>query len=480
MKLAVSRLLCDPMSLELPRKQGGEPNFLEVVRGIDVRGTLDDTHGLHLERVAADTLELRRGRWTFGSRPLTVEPLALHGLTVDLHVRSGASPIGAVAARDLSAATVVLGLAADQRLQVERIAARGVTFRFIDGGITVEVEDLKLAGGELVLPGRRIRWDAAHAKRVAFRRDETDGTSVKVGELVVDGIAIELEHLDAHANGNGAAPRPPASATAGPAAPIDWHFLDAIDGQVDVDLTVAVKVPVIRKRTGTHEFRIAIREGQLDYHAAERQLSFLEDAIIDFELEDHRLILEKDIPLLAKDEKVLVYWPLDAEAHALAEQHLVRLRTLVTGKTPERRPEEPPPLPDEDPKQKSVRVLGVDADDIAVDLTIGAGATTPLNGGTLTFGRPGDALAGHLHIQGALHMRADGEPIADPGEVHLNLENAAVVLKHVGLGRGVTASGAIAATLDDVAVRFAKLAPEHVAMHTGHLAIADGVLHIAP
>jgi hypothetical protein len=70
-----------------------------------------------------------------------------------------------------------------------------------------------------------------------------------------------------------------------------------------------VRLPVIHRRVATHTARLAIAAGAIDFKELEHGLSLLEDTILDFEVEDRALLLERDA-VLAK--KRLFAWPLDA------------------------------------------------------------------------------------------------------------------------------------------------------------------------
>ncbi|HWN69476.1 MAG TPA: hypothetical protein VNM90_17665, partial [Haliangium sp.] len=108
---------------------------------------------------------------------------------------------------------------------------------------------------------------------------------------------------------------------------IDWRFLDRVDGQIDVDVTVDVHLPVIRRRRATHYFRVPIEKGIFNYRQLENGLSSLENAVIDFDVRGHKLVIERDLPII-RMRKNLVEWRLDDEEMALARQRKVKLRTL--------------------------------------------------------------------------------------------------------------------------------------------------------
>jgi len=107
-------------------------------------------------------------------------------------------------------------------------------------------------------------------------------------------------------------------------------LLDGIAGDVNVDLAVDLTVPVIGRRTATHEFRIPIENGALDYRELESDLSTLEDALLDFSVRDGALVLERGIPLIPTRGrgKPILRWDLDGDDLALAEVRRIRLAML--------------------------------------------------------------------------------------------------------------------------------------------------------
>jgi hypothetical protein len=107
----------------------------------------------------------------------------------------------------------------------------------------------------------------------------------------------------------------------------DFGFLDRITGRLDVDLTMAITVPVIGKREATHHFRVPIVSGVLNYRELERDLASVEDAFIDLEVRGQTLALERSIPILGM-EKPLIVWELSPEELELAKKRLARLRTV--------------------------------------------------------------------------------------------------------------------------------------------------------
>jgi len=122
---------------------------------------------------------------------------------------------------------------------------------------------------------------------------------------------------------------PTASRQSG-AANIDWSVLDGLSGPLDVDVLVDMKVPVLGSRHAKHPLRISIQSGTLNYLELERDLSALEDSLVDFAVRDGDLVLERGIPLLPTRGrgKPIPIWPLNAEDFALTTENRVRLSVL--------------------------------------------------------------------------------------------------------------------------------------------------------
>jgi len=115
---------------------------------------------------------------------------------------------------------------------------------------------------------------------------------------------------------------------------VSWQFLDALFGHLNVDLFVDLNGPLIGRRTETHEFRVAIRDGSIDYDALERDVHWLERSFLDIEVADTKLVLERNLPLIPFSSKALLWWPLDADELRLAWKKRVKLRTLLGWEVP--------------------------------------------------------------------------------------------------------------------------------------------------
>lgn len=405
MKLDVERLVSERLALELPRKRGGEPHRIELGAGKDVRGEVRTGDGVVLDHVTASALDVGAVRWFLGDVPLDLGPVTLQGVMVDLRIPKG-GPIGGVI--EVAEITEVGGpggrghavtLGPGRTAVVGRIVARRVSLRFSPDALRIDIGALELADVVVRIDEALPENQPHTVARAAEELREAERAAAFRGSVGDRALAPEG---------------------------IDWRFLDALDGHVDVDVSLDVAVPVIGHRKGTHELRIPIERGVIDYKRAEHQLAAIEDALIDFELEDGRLILEKDIPLVPRDEKVLLYWALDPEERALAEEDKVRLRTLMGALKPARTPKQKKQDAEDkrerlaaleksaaagDPaEKKKVRVLGLDLAAVDVDLSFKS-PPEPLRapGSPLPPPVVGVSVFGRVTAQGAFHYRAEGE-----------------------------------------------------------------------
>lgn len=255
--------------------------------------------------------------------------------------------------------------------------------------------------------------------------------------------------------------------TNGGAAPIsDWSFLDAIDGHLNVDLFVDTTVPLLGRRRATHHFRIPVERGTVDYRGIEDNLHWLEDAFLDIEVVDGKLVLEQDLPLVPFRGKALVWWNLDAKELELARQRRVKLRTLLS-------PEFPAPSPSAKKKKPSVTFHQFALRNLDIDLSIRrptqlvVGDVARVQLGTKE--RPG---AVELRLRGDLqyHMRRPLEATTitstlhrlSAGDTELSFDPVTVSASSVDLG-----------PIDEANMGFQGLEPKSVAARLGSATIHD-------
>lgn len=277
---------------------------------VDARVPLAPSHGLPM-----------RGRATL--RLLDAEHLQLGGFVPDLSCglriaqlaveqspEGGAASLGALTVHELR--TMVAGML----LQLGTGTIEDVEANWKPGSLTAHLGSASF--DKLTASSEAIEISA---ERVALTRPAAvSGGRIHIGELTIDEIKVAIDDLPGLLKGSG-------SGGGSLQLPLDLRLLDLIDGNLEIAATVDASVPIIGRRKATHEFRLPIERGTIDYKKLERGLSTLEDAVIDFELKDSRLVIERDIPII-RMRKDLVEWSLDADELALARCRRVRLRTL--------------------------------------------------------------------------------------------------------------------------------------------------------
>jgi hypothetical protein len=212
-----------------------------------------------------------------------------------------------------------------------------------------------------------------------------------------------------------------------------------------------VKLPVIKHRVATHSAKLAVTAGSIDFKELEHGLSLLEDAVLDFEVEDAALVFELDA-LLAK--KTLLRWPLDEAGVERARRGAVRLRTLLqptTGGGSAR---------DDDDRDEapSVALLRVDVDGLTADVGVRGGSTEPLAVGAVRLGAEGSPALESLRVRGRLAHDAAHE--GDPTQLHVEAAGLDLGLEGVALGgRRVDLGGATLAALTGGVVTFRGFTP---------------------
>ncbi|MBX3261838.1 MAG: hypothetical protein KF782_19295 [Labilithrix sp.] len=346
---------------------------------------------------------------------------------VELVVRGGE---GSLAAESVELGAFSLRIGA---LELASDVVRGERVRIAWGP-----DPFRLTAAGLHAPGLRVSVPGARiaAGGVALAAFDVDGGSVAVGRAAVEGARVEVKM------GGGAA------SEAAPAPPrareplLDLRLLDALEGRLDVDVEVDLTVPIIGRRQATHRLRVGIDQGTIDFLALERNLSRLEDAILDFAVRDGGLALERVNPLLPArgHGKPIVVWDLDAADLELAKNDRVRLSVLPNARVVGA--DDPKP---EAPQAKSpislrhLAFLGLDARLRLAPIELASGQLRLKHVGGLTLGG---------------EVRYDpGEP-APPGLVRGDLSELAASVHRLALG---------ASTLDVEAVQVDRVAPVEVA-----------------
>lgn len=298
----------------------GAPATVANLR-VDGHIPLGDHRSLPLEGRASLKLLDAESVVVEGALPRLSCGVRVEHLAVEQTGDGGAATVGAVMVRDLqtTAAGFLLRLGT---AEVEEIHLAWSPRR-------TEIVTSALALGKLEASSRNI--DFAIEELVMPRGMNVVGGQICIPELAIAKITMTIDQLqDLLPREGGEQAKTEAKTDSGNdwiQIPLDPRLLDLVNGRFAVDVTVDAALPVIGRRKATHAFRVPIESGTLNYKQLERGLSTLEDAVIDFELRNSKLVIERDIPII-RLRKNLVEWSLDEDELALAQQRRVRLRTL--------------------------------------------------------------------------------------------------------------------------------------------------------
>jgi hypothetical protein len=498
-KISLDRIDSRALVVDLPGE--GDPR-VAIRSAVGLRGLLEQAADrLTLSSAAAEAVELDALRLVFGSLVLTCGPGATFA---ELSVAVDHSPEHL--ALDVSAASVTMAdlgvVDADvvvgggvtligARLSVHDAEGSLAAERLELAGFTLRIGDLELSADQLSGRGVVIRWGAAGfsltadalegpglritsanlrvaLQSVGVRSFSLDGARITVGEATAKTGSVALT-LAAETSVTSAGPPPKEVRPETQAEPLlDWRMLDALEGQVDVDIEVDLSVPVIGSRHATHRMRIPIAHGALDYRALESNLSTLENALLDFSVRDGALRLETVNPLFPArgHGKPIVVWDLDAPDLALAEEERVRLAVLTRARLADHDSADTAPSASAEPEAKSafaLRKLAFHRIDVRLALTPSEG---PLIGQLRPRG------IGALVAKGNL-VHVPGEPSTTPGAVlgELSDLSASLVALRLGTQRLDVASLAFA-SLSPLEMTFADVHPTRIVLELSGVALS--------
>lgn len=443
MRIDVDKLATHGFKLDLAGKgpllelgpSGALSGFYELGDD-DMRIRAGVSHELAVTRLAwaleGTTLELKSHAHLAGAQVALVIPRG-----------AGSSWSGTVAAERVALGSLELSLAA------------------VDGPVTIS--GIEIEGLALDRSGERLRLKAARASigRLSVRFGRVvlsatrvelpeglaiDETSVSLGALRIAEVSVTVDDVMALVERR----QRPVTSDDGPA--LDWTWLDQLNGKVDVDLMADTTVPLIGRRRATHHFRIPIAEGTIDFKALERNLSTLEDAVLDFAIRDGKLVFERDLPLVPWNQKTLVFWDLAPEELLMAKRNRVRLRRLRELQVPE-----PKSAPDPS-KKPSVEVRSLHFDNVAIDLTLRGPTSVPLAGGRFHLGDEDAHALSALRLRGDVRYDAAGAP--DRTTLVIDAEGLVCGVDGMSFGAVTLAARAIAvASLEQASLTFEGVVP---------------------
>ncbi|HEX5658459.1 MAG TPA: hypothetical protein VFX59_14755, partial [Polyangiales bacterium] len=300
------------------------------------------------------------------------------------------------------------------------------------------------------------------ANDVALSAVGMHGDAYRLGQARFGKLAVEVELTSSASEG---APSKPASKPL-----FDYAVLDGLSGHLNVDVHVDIALPIIQHRRATHELRIPIDEGSIDYRKLESNLRPLEDSLIDFSVRDGGLVLEVGLPLIRTRGrgKPILRWDLSPADLELAEERRVRLAVLPNVRSASANsepPKEKEKEKDED-KESSVRLRELSLENIDAVLNL---APEPSKGTALR-----ELSFAALELSGGVHHDPEGTP--REGTLRGDLKNLRVVLAGLPLGASALRGELGLAALNELAVRFLDLKPQKVRAQLEQLTLKDVAL----
>lgn len=458
MQIDAEKLATQGLRLDLGTDE--RRRLLELGPSGAVTGTYELVEGRHrICAGASHALALTNLEWDVGDvRIVLTSHGKLERLTVDLQVTAGAGAKGTISCSDLSAAVIEIW---HPRLGSGPVELRGVRAKRVHLDLDGRKAQVRMAGLEmdeatLSLPTGTLRLEGlALPAGLRASREGWEAKTVRLGALTVKApdLGAMLTRRPRQTKASGAAPK------------LDLRLLDRISGRVSLDVTIDAAIRAIGMRKATHRFRVPIRGGSLNFKTLEKGLARLEDSILDFAVDDGKLQLVKDIPLVPFDRKTLVYWELDREDQALASHNRVRLRRLLDYRIPA----------DDGPRKRSkgpaVRLDKVACDEIDVTLDLRGPNVLELAGGRVTLGDARRKAVGRATVAGSLLYRPGKS--TQSTELVASLERLRGAVEGISLGRwSVSCTRAQIAAIAPVRIALEGLRPRSVMTTIGDVRLA--------
>lgn len=520
MRFSLKQTSARAFDLSLPDREG-RARQLGFEHITDLGGAIEIIpEAIVLQEAAARLAQVTAVEWRAGSGLITIgAPVAVMDLFVDGRIprgHDGAMPLdGRATVKRLGTDRLVLegfGPRISTGLRLERVdVAQGAS----GGEASVEavsLAELETALGDFLVrlreagaAGIRARWPVAsggeggpevtvasvtgtglamrsrtlavEAENIDVRDAAMRGGAFSVAAVSVGRLSLEIDLVALRASERAderADQRADEAGVSAPARPsvrslIDWRLLDRVDGQIDVDVTVDAHLPVIRRRRATHYFRVPIEKGVFNYRQLESGLSSLENAVIDFDVRGHKLVIERDLPII-RMRKNLVEWHLDDEEMALARQRKVKLRTLPRFE-----------IKTSNGKDSDVKLHGIEIHPINIDLSVAppadaAGAPGDAAEASAPAG-PGQGAQEYSGILPELTLRrliATGSLDYPEGEgaLTIKIKQLAAALRGLPLGPYVVDVGAIRVdAIEPIKIVFDGLVPRGISLTVHGLAL---------
>jgi hypothetical protein len=506
MQVELAQLSMEGLALDLPphvHETGVSlPERKAIVREAQgLRGNLStDDGGFELKNVAASELVLAALDWHFGVKTFVASerPVKVGGLRAQ--VASGEDhfdldvELSSLQAERLLLTAGALKLAAETDALSLKVAVHGDDV----GTLTAEqalFRDVELRTGDLVLtmPELRVRklnvdWGGEKFKLEASTV-EGEQLTVTIQGSVITANDVALAALGMHGedyrlgegrfgklavdaqlatDGQRAPSQEAAPATKSGPPLFDYGVLDGLSGHLNVDAYLDIALPIIQHRRATHELRIPIEDGSIDYRKLESNLAPLEDSLIDFSVRDDALMLELGLPLIRTRGrgKPIVRWDLSPEDLELAKERRVRLAVLPNVRPANGASEPPREKREEDDKESSVRLRTLSLENIDAVLKLAPERAPNAALRELAFEE--------LQLSGGVHHDLEGEP--REGTVRGSLKQLHTLLRGVPVGDSALRGELNLAVLRELLVRFVGLKPQRVRAQLEALQLKDVLL----
>lgn len=492
-KLSLEHIDARTLDLDL-----GRDERVVVAEAQGLRGALQSADGTTtLSDVAAERIALAALRVMLGELVLSSDTgAALTGVRASMTLDEAmtlATQADALDARDITVTIGDVHLHGAAKLTGVQLSVRGSEGRLAAlraelAGFCLRIGAVEIATPALMGDTVVIAWGGDSGFRLT-----ADALAAPALQVSLDGVSLDTSDVTANAfalvdgritveragvregnvaiafasseEGDGA----PSDAPAGTSPPptdepwVELGTLDALSGDVDVDVDVDITVPIIGSRKATHRFRVPVEQGTIDFMALERNLSTLENALLDFAVRDGDLVLERVNPLFpARGRgKPIVAWSLSPMDHELARRDLVRLAVLPEARLWNDGASNDGGEASSSPSSVALRRLALRG--IAIKL-----ALAPIDPAR---GKVRLRSIGSLAVRGAVHHVA-GRGGAEEGELVAELE--ALTASVVGVPVGTSRLDVRSVVLDaakPVVLPFADVSPTGVRLTLSGLAL---------
>ncbi len=489
MKLKIADLQCDSLDLI---NEHDPPTLLQLQNIANGTGDLEFRDGLTLLNEVAIRKLLAILEFPVGDGRLRTDfPATIEHVTCQGRIRNGFA--GSLRSSIVETERISLELSSVKA--VAHLIAEGLHVKIDGRGGRIEVGTLTLSNaqctmgsllirlGSLTITGLKVGWDGGGRPQIEASKASARDLHIQKGATTIDidvidlseGLRVhervevqqisigvttlaiaELRTTEAENSEEDPSEEVPFSA---PSIELNHGLFDTANGNLDVDATLSVTLPVIGKRVATHHFRFGIAGGIIDYRDFERGLADLEDAFIDLRVRGQKLVLERDIPLIPGLEKPIVTWDLDPGEVELASQKLVRIGTLLRYKVAD--------LGGDKSKKSKVRLHRLDFDNIAVGLSLDETAILKSGEGS---------LRGHvdeLALAGCLHFDPDPEDPVLPTSLGMTAKGLGVVARNLVVAGHALSAGLLVGSLESAQLEFDELRPKSLVATLKNISVSN-------